>query len=137
MLIIVLIGRLGLYVLGRPYRMSGDEALVKSWLKVSSVITLSFRIIVITRADKGRGTLAINKYDYMEKVQHILNDASKFKTIKDSAFSYITKLEGKLSRLLRQLLKVINEDTFNQVFTSDSSLSQNTYLIFLSDILLL
>ena len=79
--------------------------------------------IVITKPDKGRGTVVMNKQDYITKVEDILNDATKFKTIKDSAFSYITKLEDKLSRLLRKLLKlkVITDDVFNKLFTSGSS----------------
>ena len=79
--------------------------------------------VVITRPDKGRGTVVMNKDEYVRKVENILNDTSKFKIIKDSAFTYITKLEDKLSRLLRKLLKLkaITDDTFNLLFTSGSS----------------
>ena len=79
--------------------------------------------IIITKPDKGRGTVIMNKKDYIMKIENILNDLSKFKLIKDNCFHYITKLEDKLARLLRQHLKlnVIIKDIFNNLFTSGSS----------------
>ena len=35
--------------------------------------------IIITKPDKGRGTVVMNKGDYLMKVEDILNDLSKFK----------------------------------------------------------
>ena len=83
----------------------------------------SDKSIIITRPDKGRGTVVMNKDDYISKVEQILSDTSKFKVITEGPFQYITKLEDKLARLLRQLLKlnVITKNTFNRLFTSGSS----------------
>ena len=80
-------------------------------------------LIVITRPDKGRGTVIMDKKDYINKVEQILSDTSKFKEIKEDIFAFITKLEDKLGRLLRRLLKlnVINKDTFSSIFSSGSS----------------
>ena len=64
----------------------------------------SDKSIIITRPDKGRGTVVINKDDYINKVEHILSDTSKFKVITDNPFHYITKLEDKLASLLKQSL---------------------------------
>lgn len=82
----------------------------------------SDKSIIITKPDKGRGTVIMNKDDYLEKVKHILSDTSKFKVINVNPFHYITKLEDKLARL-RQLLKlnVITKNIFNILFTSGSS----------------
>ena len=79
--------------------------------------------IIITKPDKGRGTVVMNKKDYINKVENILNDTTKFKQITEDTFKFITRLEDKLGRLLRKLLKlkIINNDTFNFVFKSGSS----------------
>ena len=79
--------------------------------------------IIITRPDKGRGTVILDKKEYINKVESILNDKTKFKLITEDAFTYITRLEDKLSRLLRKLLKtkVINSETFKFLFSSGSS----------------
>ena len=65
----------------------------------------------------------MNKKDYLMKVEDILNNLSKFKLIKDNYFHYITKLEDKLARLLRQLFKsnITTKDIFNSLFTSGLS----------------
>ena len=83
----------------------------------------SDKSIVITKPDKGRGTVIMNKDEYLNKVNNILSDTSKFKAITVDAFHYITKLEDKLARLLRQLLKlnVISKKIFNTLFSSGSS----------------
>ena len=82
----------------------------------------SDKFIIITRPDKGRGTVVIKKDDYINKLKHILSDTSKFTVITDNPFHYITNLEDQLARLLRQLLKlnVITKNIFNHLFTSGS-----------------
>lgn len=79
--------------------------------------------IIITRPDKGRGTVILNKSEYISKVESILNDTTKFKVIIENAFTYITRLEDKLGRTLRKLLKtkVISKECFNFLFSSGSS----------------
>ena len=83
----------------------------------------SDKSIVITRPDKGRGTVILDKLDYIKKIEQILLDNSKFKSISEDVFKFITRLEDRLARLLRKLLKfkVINKETFNFLFSSGSS----------------
>ena len=47
----------------------------------------------------------LDKNEYIGKVESILNDEAKFKLITESAFNFITRMEDKLARLLRNLLK--------------------------------
>ena len=84
----------------------------------------SDKSIIITRPDKGRGTVVLDKNEYISKVEEILNDDSKFKCITLDPFTYITKLEDKLARLLRKFLKlkVLTKEVFNELFSSGSSL---------------
>ena len=37
--------------------------------------------VIVTRPDKGRATVLMNKTDYIEKMSVILNDTSKFRTL--------------------------------------------------------
>ena len=80
--------------------------------------------IVITRPDKGLGTVILDKLEYISKVEQILSDTTKFKRILDDPFKYITKLEDKLARLLRKFLKlkIITDETFKYLFPSGSTL---------------
>ena len=79
--------------------------------------------ILITRPDKGRGTVVMNRNDYIKKVEQILSDTSKFKVIKEDIFKLITRLEDKLARLLRKLskLNIITKESYNFISTFGSS----------------
>ena len=83
----------------------------------------SDKSIFITRPDKGRGTVILDRSEYIEKVESILNDNTKFKEIFEDPFKVITKLEDRLARLLRTVLKlnIISKDTFNNLFSSGAS----------------
>lgn len=80
--------------------------------------------IIITKPDKGRGTVILDKLEYINKVEEILNDTTKFKRVLEDPFKYITKLEDKLARILRKLLKlkIITDETFKYLFSSGSTL---------------
>ena len=58
--------------------------------------------IIITRPDKGRGMVIMNKNDYLSKMHAILNDSSKFKCL--FVDPTITR-ENSLANLLRRLKK--------------------------------
>ena len=79
--------------------------------------------IIVTRPDKGRGTVILDKHEYINKVEEILNEKTKFKRILEDPFKYITKIEDKLARILRKLLKlkIITDETFKYLFSSGSS----------------
>ena len=83
----------------------------------------SDKSIFITRPDKGRGTVILDKNEYIKKVETILSDKSKFKEIFEDPFKVITRLEDRLARLLRKFLKleIISKDTFNHLFSSGAS----------------
>ena len=59
--------------------------------------------ILISRPDKGRGVVILNKNDYYTKVNDILSNSSTFKLIKEDTLPMIFKLEDKINRLLRKI----------------------------------
>lgn len=67
--------------------------------------------------------MILDKLEYINKVEEILNDTNKFKRILEDPFKYITKLEDKLARILRKLLKlkIITDETFMYLFSSGST----------------
>ena len=77
--------------------------------------------IIITKPDKGKGVVILDKKDYIDKVNVILTDTTKFVKLDIDPFSYILKLEDKLNRLLRTLKdKVISLETYRYLFASGS-----------------
>ncbi|CAF4732335.1 unnamed protein product, partial [Rotaria sp. Silwood2] len=58
------------------------------------------RSIIITRPDKGRGVVLMEKQDYVNKIQSILNDSSKFSSLSEDP---TLARENSLKSLLRKL----------------------------------
>ena len=66
----------------------------------------SNKAILITKADKGSGVVILNKSDYVNKMECILSDISKFKFLGPvSKFDKNGKNEAKLQRHLLKLVK--------------------------------
>jgi len=76
--------------------------------------------IVITKPDKGRGVVIVNKCDYKQKLMDILNDQIKFKRISTEISTHLLYLEGKLNRLLRTIKSSISLNTYNSLLSSGS-----------------
>ncbi|CAF4246335.1 unnamed protein product, partial [Rotaria sordida] len=56
--------------------------------------------IIITRPDKGRGVVLMDKQDYVNKIYAILNDSSKFSSLSEDP---TLARENSLKSLLRKL----------------------------------
>ena len=79
--------------------------------------------ITITRPDKGRGAVILDKEDYVNEMEKILDDETKFTRISEQAFTVITRAEDRLQRFLRTLLadQIITQDTYKYLFPAGSS----------------
>ena len=75
---------------------------------------------IITRPDKGRGVVVMDKSDYNEKIDIILSDNSKFIKLNVDFSSHILKLEDKLNRILRSIKDTIGENMYNHLRVSGS-----------------
>jgi hypothetical protein len=82
----------------KQYRMNREQGqyykLLKSLKEDESII--------VTRPDKGRGIVLMNKSDYLSKMQAILNDSTKFECLSDDL---TIERERSLTNLLRRLKK--------------------------------
>ena len=80
--------------------------------------------ITICRPDKGTGVVILNKSNYENMMQTILNDKSKFKQIQHiDPLQLILRCEDKINRFLRQLKtsKTITPITYSTLSTSGST----------------
>ena len=57
--------------------------------------------IFISRPDKGKGTVILNKIEYLNKMNDIVNDSSKFIPVKTDIFQLNKKLEDNVNSLIR------------------------------------
>ena len=62
----------------------------------------------------------MNKDDYIQKCEAILNDRSVFSRVNGDIFSVIIKLEDKLNRLLKKIKSDIGDKLYSNLFTSGS-----------------
>ena len=76
----------------------------------------------MTRPDKGRGVVIVDRCVYINKMVGIISDRQKFNEIKDSIHSYSTRIEDKISNFLRKLknLKLLSDETYKNLFVSGS-----------------
>ena len=79
--------------------------------------------LVITKPDKGKGTVILNKREYTEKIEAILEDESKFKTMGDPTFSAIFRVEDRINRFLKYLKdnNIISNETYQLLYCTGSS----------------
>ena len=76
--------------------------------------------IHITKPDKGRGVVVLNKADYADKMNDILSDNTKFKLLNVDIATHIVKLEDKLNRILRGIRERIGDLIYSDLYASGS-----------------
>ena len=79
--------------------------------------------IVITRPDKGRGVVILDRSSYVEKMEVIIADKSKFSIISDPILKTIRQAEDRINRLLAKLksLRMISDELYKHLFVSGST----------------
>ncbi|BHF64431.1 hypothetical protein SprV_0200743500 [Sparganum proliferum] len=79
--------------------------------------------IIVLPADKGRPTVVMNRVDYNEKAQALLDDQQSYKSTSSSrAKSMIGQLTGLLNRLKRN--SAISLDEWRQMKPTDTALAR-------------
>ena len=78
--------------------------------------------IVVTKPDKGNGTVILNRSDYDDKMAAILSDKVNFKQLDVDLYKHIVKLERRNNRLVDKMVadKVISSSTGNEIKTRGS-----------------
>ena len=73
------------------------------------------RNIIIIRPDKGNGVVILNRSDYIEKVEALLADASKFSKLDIDTLEICQRRENRLVRFLRDTL--LKQKSYQRRFT--------------------
>ena len=61
--------------------------------------------IVVCKPDKGDGVVVVDKDRYVDSIQTIISDQSKFPEITLPIQKYVTKIEDKINNFVRNLKK--------------------------------
>ena len=61
--------------------------------------------LIVCKPDKGKGMVLLDKSVYIDKMQEIICNSSKFVLINESVNTYVIKIETKINNLLRKLKK--------------------------------
>ena len=79
--------------------------------------------IIVCRPDKGKGVVIMNREDYLDKMNMILSDQSKFIEVGAPDFATIFRAEDKINRTLKQLKddNMISDLTYHNLYSSGSS----------------
>ena len=98
-----------------PYFSRNDLDIIKKLSKREDIL--------LTRPDKGKGTVILNRHEYKEKVENILGDESKFRKIGDPDFTTIFQIEDRINRFLKCLKEkeIISHDTYNNLYSTGAS----------------
>ena len=74
--------------------------------------------LIITKPDKGNGCVLMNKTDYLQKMDAIISDPSKFNLLGPAEqYDKIDKVEKEINKFLKHLLfkNEIDENLFNLI----------------------
>ena len=74
--------------------------------------------IVITKPDKGRGIVILDRITFESKVDNILSDTNTFKPIHGDLFSLTIKLEDRFNRILRTIKSNIGDNLYRNLYAS-------------------
>ena len=74
--------------------------------------------VIILKPDKSKGCVVLDKTDYINKMQQIIGDKTKFTLLRPAnKFDNINKVYNEIVKILKSLLytKEISEDVYNLV----------------------
>ena len=79
--------------------------------------------IIVSKPDKGRGVVLVDRAQYVESMNDIISDRSKFEIVDVPVEKYCTRIEDKINNFLRKLknFKLISSDLYKQLFVSGSA----------------
>ena len=79
--------------------------------------------IIVTKPDKGRGVVILDKFDYISSMSKIISNSTKFIEINESWTKYSLKIEDKINRFLLKLKNqsLIPDEIYNKLRATGSS----------------
>ena len=62
--------------------------------------------MVVTKPDKGRGVVIVDKADYINSMEEIVSDSTKFAPISEIMTKFTLRIEDKITRFLLKIKKM-------------------------------
>jgi len=107
--------------LNKPFGFDNVDKLLVEWFKITKKFMYTNRDILFTRADKGNTTVALDKFEYEDKINNMLNDKETYRLIdKDPINSITDNLRKMLTHWKNR--EFIDKITYNSLFVSDGVL---------------
>ena len=78
--------------------------------------------LIISRPDKGKGVVLVDKNDYVRSMESIIDDRSKFLPLDIPISKYCLKIETKINTFLKKIRssEFITDDLYRKLFVSGS-----------------
>ena len=69
-------------------------------------------MIIVAKPDKGKGVVVVDRVRYIESMQNVISDRTKFQEISQPVHKFVIKIEDKINNFLRKLKnsKVLPDD---------------------------
>ncbi|XP_018364727.1 PREDICTED: uncharacterized protein LOC108762292, partial [Trachymyrmex cornetzi] len=100
-------------------RLDYKDKLLSQWLKTSREFVKNHPEVLITIADKGNVTVALNRIDYISKMENMLSDTDTYERVEKDPTKKIICEVRLLVRWKRK--EYINEYTYRMLLTTDGS----------------
>ena len=78
--------------------------------------------IIISKPDKGKGVVILDRSQYVSSMENIIADTSKFKLISEPIHKFTTRIEDKINNFLRKLRtsELLSDDLYKRLYVSGS-----------------
>ena len=79
--------------------------------------------IVISKPDKGKGVVIVNRHQYVSAMTQIISDRTKFQEIVEPIYKLTLRIEDKINNFLRKLKtqNLISDSVYKQLFVTGSA----------------
>ena len=78
--------------------------------------------IIVSKPDKGKGVVITNRTDYINSMNNIISDSSKFSEINESIEKFTIRIEDKINNFIRKMKNThaFTQDMYNRMFVTGS-----------------
>jgi len=83
----------------------------------------SDKSVIVCKPDKGNGVVLVDRCRYVQSMQSLISDTTKFVEIKEPIEKYTRKIEDKTNNFLRKLKNndVLSDDLYKQLYVTGSA----------------
>ena len=80
----------------------------------------SNKSLIVSKPDKGRAVVIMNRADYVSSMNNVINDLSKFEPIDIPVEKYSRQIEDKINNFLRKIKNLISSEIYQKLRVTGS-----------------